>query len=323
MEGGGICPDALGEYVRYADVAAMLATTTERAATQPAGEVVAWIVFAEYHGDWVPQHPARRNKAEAEREAKLYGQTPTEVRALYAAPISEASAPVVVGDIDMAAAILSLRVKNPHEEDNCGLWTRGFRYAQTTIATMVVNRSPAATQQDAKAEQAGMIDMIDMTGNGDFVPVAPEAKSEASELPSDAQEIIKGLRAENAELHRILAAPLPTGESLSASQIDDMAFGLERNDISGEYMLCSDAPASAGSAADNDRILRSSVPERWKSCTSAVGAVQSYISELETACEAAQELVDALDRYPDQLVPINRDSVTVNLLRTALKNNEL
>ena len=31
----------------------------------------------------------------------------------------------------------------------------------------------------------------------------------------------------------------------------------------------------------DDRILRSSVPERWKDCASPVGAVQSYIAELE------------------------------------------
>ena len=30
-----------------------------------------------------------------------------------------------------------------------------------------------------------------------------------------------------------------------------------------------------------DRLLRCSVPDRWKSCTSPVGAVQSYIAELE------------------------------------------
>ena len=34
-----------------------------------------------------------------------------------------------------------------------------------------------------------------------------------------------------------------------------------------------------------DRIMRASVPDRWKSCTSPVGAVQSYIAELELECE--------------------------------------
>ncbi|WP_370194157.1 MULTISPECIES: hypothetical protein [Aurantimonas] len=36
-----------------------------------------------------------------------------------------------------------------------------------------------------------------------------------------------------------------------------------------------------------DRLLRASVPERHKSCTSPVGAVQSYIGELEERLEAA------------------------------------
>lgn len=35
--------------------------------------------------------------------------------------------------------------------------------------------------------------------------------------------------------------------------------------------------------ATQDRILRSSVPERWKGCTSPVGSAQSYIAELEQA----------------------------------------
>lgn len=38
-----------------------------------------------------------------------------------------------------------------------------------------------------------------------------------------------------------------------------------------------------------DRLLRASVPERHKSCTSPVGAVQSYIGELEERLEAAGE----------------------------------
>ena len=33
--------------------------------------------------------------------------------------------------------------------------------------------------------------------------------------------------------------------------------------------------------AEWDRLLRASVPERWKNCTSPVGSVQSYIAELE------------------------------------------
>lgn len=34
---------------------------------------------------------------------------------------------------------------------------------------------------------------------------------------------------------------------------------------------------------DEDRVLRSSVPERWKNCASPIGAVQSYIAEMERA----------------------------------------
>lgn len=38
-----------------------------------------------------------------------------------------------------------------------------------------------------------------------------------------------------------------------------------------------------------DRVLRSSVPDHHKGCTSAVGAVQNYIAELEAEVEAWRE----------------------------------
>lgn len=40
--------------------------------------------------------------------------------------------------------------------------------------------------------------------------------------------------------------------------------------------------ALAGKLAEQDRVLRSSVPERWKWTVSPVDAVQSYIAELES-----------------------------------------
>lgn len=49
--------------------------------------------------------------------------------------------------------------------------------------------------------------------------------------------------------------------------------------------------------ADDDRILRESVPERWKDCASAIGAVQSYIAELEGAVSRAR--ADALEEAAD------------------------
>jgi hypothetical protein len=46
-----------------------------------------------------------------------------------------------------------------------------------------------------------------------------------------------------------------------------------------------------------DRILRASVPERWKGCTSAIGSVQSYIAELEQSCSEPERLdASAKDR---------------------------
>jgi len=43
---------------------------------------------------------------------------------------------------------------------------------------------------------------------------------------------------------------------------------------------------------DQDRILRSSVPEHHKGCASPVGAVQNYISELETEIERLQQVAE-------------------------------
>lgn len=44
-------------------------------------------------------------------------------------------------------------------------------------------------------------------------------------------------------------------------------------------------------ADEEDRILRSSVPERHKGCTSPVGAVQSYIAELEGRADVLEGLL--------------------------------
>ena len=39
---------------------------------------------------------------------------------------------------------------------------------------------------------------------------------------------------------------------------------------------------------DEDRILRASVPEKWKHCASPIGSVQSYIAELEEMLKEAE-----------------------------------
>jgi hypothetical protein len=41
-----------------------------------------------------------------------------------------------------------------------------------------------------------------------------------------------------------------------------------------------------------DRLMRASVPDRWKACTSPVGSVQSYIAELEQQLAARVRLTD-------------------------------
>jgi len=44
-------------------------------------------------------------------------------------------------------------------------------------------------------------------------------------------------------------------------------------------------PELIAEVEESDRLLRASVPDRWKGCTSPVGAVQSYIAELEAEVE--------------------------------------
>ena len=64
-------------------------------------------------------------------------------------------------------------------------------------------------------------------------------------------------------------------------------------DAMNEQLLARWARFAALVRADDDRILRESVPERWKDCASAIGAVQSYIAELEGAVSRAR--ADALE----------------------------
>jgi hypothetical protein len=62
---------------------------------------------------------------------------------------------------------------------------------------------------------------------------------------------------------------------------DDMQCG---TDADADYIAAA-CPATVlaliAEVEDVDRLLRASVPDRWKDCASPVGAVQSYIAELE------------------------------------------
>lgn len=45
-------------------------------------------------------------------------------------------------------------------------------------------------------------------------------------------------------------------------------------------------------AATSERVLRASVPERYKGATSAVGGAQSYIAELERTIKRLEEITE-------------------------------
>lgn len=85
-----------------------LAAPVVPVAAQPVvPDPVAWLVYAEDHNGMVPQFPAYQVKLQADRYAAMYGQTPTEVRPLYAAPHIEAQpAWEVVAALKVARAAL-------------------------------------------------------------------------------------------------------------------------------------------------------------------------------------------------------------------------
>jgi len=76
------CGDGNTRIVLYPPVIRKSQSTDAAPDRAPTAEPVAWIVFAEHEGKMTPQYPATLSQEEAERHAKMYGQTPTEVRAL-------------------------------------------------------------------------------------------------------------------------------------------------------------------------------------------------------------------------------------------------
>jgi hypothetical protein len=62
----------------------------EEVLKRPEQEPVAWLVYAEDHNGMNPQFPAYEAKLQAVRYASMFGQTPTDVRPLYAAPLTAA-----------------------------------------------------------------------------------------------------------------------------------------------------------------------------------------------------------------------------------------
>ena len=87
--------------------------------------------------------------------------------------------------------------------------------------------------------------------------------------------------------------------------------------------------------ATQDRVLRASVPDRHKGCTSPVGAVQSYIVDLEQRLADAErrnaELIEAMERIhfrcesfsnDDRGMKIHSVRVMLDIAAKALKPTE-
>ena len=75
---------------------------------------------------------------------------------------------------------------------------------------------------------------------------------------------------------------------------------------------------------DMDRLLMASVPHRWKSCKSPVGAVQSYIAELEAANAELMESLKVCEKTIDRLWVshhANAADHALDLSRAAIKKH--
>ena len=75
-----------------------------------------------------------------------------------------------------------------------------------------------------------------------------------------------------------------------------------------------------------DYMLRCSVPDRWKSCTSPVGAVQSYIAELEVSTAgllaALKALVQQVERGDFDHIGADHPDSAVHAAREAINKTE-
>jgi hypothetical protein len=86
----------------------------------------------------------------------------------------------------------------------------------------------------------------------------------------------------------------------SCVTVDVPTYTADQMRAYGELCRRTASPAE-GRMGEWDRVLRSSVPDRHKGCTSPVGAVQNYIGELEQALMAATgklSVDDALGESP-------------------------
>jgi hypothetical protein len=91
-----------------------------------------------------------------------------------------------------------------------------------------------------------------------------------------------------------MTPPLTPAEVAAlANQIEQITSrcDLVQSDMHRILLLARQAAAALralqASIADMDHLLRASVPDRHKVCTSPVGSVQNYISELERALQNA------------------------------------
>ena len=74
------------------------------------------------------------------------------------------------------------------------------------------------------------------------------------------------------------------------------------------------------------RVMRASVPDRWKSCTSPVGAVQSYIAELEVSnaglLAALKALVQQVERGDFEHIGADHPDSAIHAARAAINKTE-
>lgn len=123
---------------------------------------VAWMVYAEDSGTWVPQHPAHSQRSFAEHLASRYGQTPTEVRALFDHAVPAPSAPAAPvpaqGEREAYEAWAETEARrDPHV--NLGNYRYGLAAWQARAALAAV---PPVAVPDDRAEVLRIADLPDV-----------------------------------------------------------------------------------------------------------------------------------------------------------------
>jgi hypothetical protein len=127
----------------------------------------------------------------------------------------------------------------------------------------------------------------------DFVAIHEAILSQGAHAPGSPQQITHW--ATHDLLKQTLGLPVERNPELVLEVLHKIIGGnvaLEQGKVI--HALTARAEAAEQKLATEDRLLRASVPERWKDCDSPVGSVQSYIAELEGQLATARQALERI-----------------------------